>query len=861
MSRESLGRRKPRLDWRNSAIASPHMTNQPIYISRQQAETFLAEFAKALNQPSSQPLLFHVYGIGGVGKSTLLRKLREIYQQQVDFAAASFGPTGGIETSLKLMATLYEQLPQPSLPPILQRDVRALMPSSDPFTSLYEQYQQTLLALKTQPVAGKPTVDSEQQSVVKDLLELGTSAALAFAATPDFAFAALAKGVGMLANVPQAIGSAKDRVQQLLYQHPATKGKKELRELLLEPLPKLTQAFAQGLIHKAQKRPVVLVLDTYEKAPSEIDLWLCKDLLGHTELKSHNIRIVVAGRHNLLKTEYWRKLQQDRDLVYEQPLERFDEEQTADYLGQINITELDKVEDVYQATKGLPYYLDWIRREKEAGREPDFSQGKQAIVELLLQGLNLRQKQVLQLAACCRWFDKALIRCLMNAQSLDFDTAADNRLNCFEWLRQRDFVEFAQHRYFLDDVARDVFRLSLWQEDKEQFYQIHGLLADYFEELANQEVPPDSPPPAQYNNPDWCKHIAEFLYHALFSRRRDTQRQFISHLFASCYLGQEKVVTVPFGAITAEADLTDYPLLTHAIQQFLITIKPAVDWGWWLLEEERSQFVFLKSANVSKSQIDGALRTCFDDLNSLNGLAKFVGLLYKSGHCPKNEQVEWLQRAKSEAKKLATDADREFSSELFLWTVGNALFRLGRYEEAITSYDEALKFKRDSYEAWYIRGDALFHLGRYQQAIASYDKALEIQPDNDAVWNNLGVALFNLGGYQEAIVRYDKAIKIQPNFSKAWNNRGLALSALRHYPEAIASYDKALEIQPNDANTFYGKACCYAWLGNVDLAIDNLQQAINLNPDKYREIAKTESDFDSIREDNRFQALIQGDTD
>jgi superkiller protein 3 len=44
--------------------------------------------------------------------------------------------------------------------------------------------------------------------------------------------------------------------------------------------------------------------------------------------------------------------------------------------------------------------------------------------------------------------------------------------------------------------------------------------------------------------------------------------------------------------------------------------------------------------------------------------------------------------------------------------------------------------------------------------------------------------------------------------------------------------------------------------GNVDIAIENLQQAINLNPDKYREMAKTESDFDSIREDGRFQALI-----
>jgi superkiller protein 3 len=46
--------------------------------------------------------------------------------------------------------------------------------------------------------------------------------------------------------------------------------------------------------------------------------------------------------------------------------------------------------------------------------------------------------------------------------------------------------------------------------------------------------------------------------------------------------------------------------------------------------------------------------------------------------------------------------------------------------------------------------------------------------------------------------------------------------------------------------------------GNVEQAIENLQQAINLNPDENREMAKTDSDFDKIREDERFQALIQG---
>ncbi|MFN7415993.1 MAG: TPR end-of-group domain-containing protein [Dolichospermum sp.] len=55
----------------------------------------------------------------------------------------------------------------------------------------------------------------------------------------------------------------------------------------------------------------------------------------------------------------------------------------------------------------------------------------------------------------------------------------------------------------------------------------------------------------------------------------------------------------------------------------------------------------------------------------------------------------------------------------------------------------------------------------------------------------------------------------------------------------------------------YNKACCYTCLENLDQAIYNLQQAINLNPEKYRESATNDSVFDNIRNDLRFQALLQ----
>ncbi|WP_373528613.1 tetratricopeptide repeat protein [Nostoc sp.] len=71
----------------------------------------------------------------------------------------------------------------------------------------------------------------------------------------------------------------------------------------------------------------------------------------------------------------------------------------------------------------------------------------------------------------------------------------------------------------------------------------------------------------------------------------------------------------------------------------------------------------------------------------------------------------------------------------------------------------------------------------------------------------------------------------------------------------MASYDQAINIKPDDHDAWYNKACSYSLLGNLDLAIENLQQAINLNPE-CREMAKTDTDFDNIREDRQFQDLI-----
>ena len=844
------------------------MTGNIPYISREQTATLLTCFTEAIEKPESQPLLFNVWGIGGVGKSTLLDKLVEQHPD-ISFTRVYFGSTPDIGTSLKLMAKLYDNLPV----------INEWGKEYERFPELYQQYEQTLANLKLPDRKESEAQAASRKDAIKKLV--GGGAKTLSQVTPIKNIPGAEDKIGMIAE------GGVDLVDWLQKQR-VTKKDQELQSLMLKPIPQLTKAFVAGIIAKSQQQPVVLLLDTYEKTNIEIDDWLWQYLIANSDLKSHRVRIVVAGRKNLLKQESWRKLQQDLNSVYSLEIERFTQEQTVNYFADIDIA---NIEQIYQVTKGLPYYLNWMRKQIREGKKLDFSQGNQEIVSLLLQGLNKEQKRVIQLAACCRWFDKSLIKCLVGNQELDFDKVVDPELNCFEWLVKLDFVEFSQNTHRLDDVARDVFRLSLCQADKDQFRLVNNLLAKYYEDKAIAEVLPDSSPPRTYETQEWKEYTAESLYHELFARQQDYDKKFLSHLFSGCYLQETDVVMIPFNAISAESNIENNDLLSSSVKKLLQTIEPIFAVNCLAFEEQalvsfvnrfsenyfgeelssedkvndiireielQEQFEQLFAENkiddlekrmIIKQQymlsffqesflqqvqtlIKPAIEYCFNQIDSLSGLSKFVGLIYKAKYCPATQQLRYLKEAKSQAEQIIVKSDPEFSSGLFLWDLGNALVNLGRYEEAIASYDKALEIKPDQDEGWYNRGIALVILGRSEEAIASYDKALEIKPDKDEAWYNRGNALDNLGRSEEAIASWDKALEIKPDQDEGWYNRGIALVILGRSEEAIASYDKALEIKPDDDQAWNNRGVALDNLGRYEEAIASWDKALEIKPDK-----------------------------
>ncbi len=95
-------------------------------------------------------------------------------------------------------------------------------------------------------------------------------------------------------------------------------------------------------------------------------------------------------------------------------------------------------------------------------------------------------------------------------------------------------------------------------------------------------------------------------------------------------------------------------------------------------------------------------------------------------------------------------------------------------------------------------GPALIRLCKYDEAIYYYDQSLIQDPNNIEILTNKGSALAKMGFYEEAIMHYDSALTVDKDYYFALNNKGNALANLGKYDEAILSYNQALDSATNN---------------------------------------------------------------
>ena len=142
----------------------------------------------------------------------------------------------------------------------------------------------------------------------------------------------------------------------------------------------------------------------------------------------------------------------------------------------------------------------------------------------------------------------------------------------------------------------------------------------------------------------------------------------------------------------------------------------------------------------------------------------------------------------------------------------NAQFDLGRCyykgEGVPQDCNEAVKWWKKAAdqgytEAHYNLGAAYGKLGRWQDEIESYKQAIRIKPDYAEAYNNLGVAYHSLGRYQDAVEACKQAIRIKPGYAEAHYNLGNAYLLSGDKGSALEEYKILKTLDAELANKLF----------------------------------------------------------
>lgn len=159
----------------------------------------------------------------------------------------------------------------------------------------------------------------------------------------------------------------------------------------------------------------------------------------------------------------------------------------------------------------------------------------------------------------------------------------------------------------------------------------------------------------------------------------------------------------------------------------------------------------------------------------------------------------------------------------------------------------------------YKKGKALFFQRDYTQAIQLEDQVIEQDPSYYKAYNLKGIALCFSGHYASGMADINRALSMAPNYDYANFNKGLALELYAHYDAALQAYHETIPLARPTWKmwSYYGIAAIYGRRGDVKDTIDYLKLAIAMDPKGVKSAARTESDFNNVRQSAAFQALLK----
>ena len=206
------------------------------------------------------------------------------------------------------------------------------------------------------------------------------------------------------------------------------------------------------------------------------------------------------------------------------------------------------------------------------------------------------------------------------------------------------------------------------------------------------------------------------------------------------------------------------------------------------------------------------------------------------------------------AKRAAAPGVVQDESTFKTLEEGNAFFKDGKYDAALTMYEEFLAKNPGAYQVLLNVGDCFREKGEYDTAIQKYNRLIEQAAADPATGRTVGAK--GLAAVGLCYLKQDKLTESQDYFKRSiemapqdeklpYNVAEIYFSNLQ-IDDAVRYYDLAIQIKPDWPDPYYRLALAYLNKGENPKAIENLEKFIKLEPETER-TAQAKSILEAIK--------------
>jgi hypothetical protein len=571
-------------------------------------------------------------------------------------------------------------------------------------------------------------------------------------------------------------------------------------DTFLEPHEQLARAFADGLKRIAANMPLIVFLDTYEIV-DRADPWL------RVVMHAAGARViwVVSGRDNLVRSGpsedgYFRGYADD----FPRRLLGFDIHQLAEkdiralLVGRAPRRAPDDatVRAISRATRGVPLALDeaaemWAKGIALAdivGDTEDAIPRRQIVQKMtaryLLHAVTEQDRQAVYALAMAHGDIEILRAMLRPAEAVTFDLDALLRR------LERDYASVHYEHARLHD---------------EPAFFVRAYLRDEINRTG-----------------DHVRALSQRAAEALRARLRRMQAD------------------LPRLEDRAEDD--DWARAALDLAEYLFWLDESEAWHWIIPR-------FVESLAYSQALRSGLTQTAVHWCDCLSGAGKKrVRILRAVGEeSPSLEARAALLEELTRLERLGW-LEEDGSAErvaILDWQRGLLLFAHGKATEALAQYERAERalpehgetLGRHLGEAWYdLAGELLWPQGA-ANALPSADaerilpRVVAWLPEKQGAWYRLGVALGLRSKFCSAISAFQHASALDPKDAYPHNGLGNVYYQLERYDEALAAYQHASALDPKAAAAHNNIAGVYLHQRRFDEARRELNERIRLGPE------------------------------